>query len=395
MTSPETSQQKIKAGTAEVADYIAVAAYETNMGNLERARQLARAAVDKQPNNLNALNAYVTATKVKADDPVAGIIAKLARVPNLSPVQTSLLSFLYAKCLDDSNQYKAAFKYFCKANAHAQKVYDPMATTGFANRLMQAVSAIPDLPAPPTDQKLIFIVGMPRSGSSLMAQCLAGHDRIRSMGEISSLGQSIDPEAASGKRTGAISPLKFVQEIDADKIALAQQTYLRLIEEHRGGGDVLIDKMPENYWMAWLIPLIFPNALILHAKRTPIATCWSCFRNDFKFGHPYSYDRDHMVSHYRNYQRLMAQFKPRASRNWIDVTLEDLSADPKKTLTPIFKTLGLDWQDGCLRPDKVEGPVATLSKWQVRQPVKPQLAARWKNYLPYLEDMAEALDAPL
>lgn len=395
MTSSAILKHKVKSGSAKVVDYIELAAHETNMGNLDRARELAKIAVDKQPNNLNALNAYVTATKVKAGDPVLVIIEKLTKVRNLLPAQASLLYFMYAKCLDDTNEYQKAFEYFSKANTASQKTYNSADTDNFARKLMDAVAGIPKISALPSDQKLAFIIGMPRSGSSLMAQCLAGHDQIRSMGEVSALGQSIDPSAARGDRTGAISPLQFIHGLTKDRLKQAQDTYLQLIEGHVGGGDILIDKMPENYWMAWLIPLIFPNALILHAQRTPIATCWSCYRNDFKYGHTYSYDQETMAAHYRNYQRLMAQFQPTAGDNWIDVRLEDLSADPQATLTPILSQLGLDWQDGCLRPDKVSGPVATLSKWQVRQPVKPQLAARWKNYLPYLRDMQDFLDQPL
>ncbi len=345
-------------------------------GDFIGARALCQQVFDHDPGTLGALQTYMAVTRVGADDPVLKRLRGFADARGLDPRLMSQVQFLLGKGLDDIGDHAGAFAAFVAANRLKHQPFNSAGQERLVAALLAAVADRPALVLPPSRPRMIFVLGMPRSGTSLVAQMLGAHDAIQNRGELTALGQAARAE------TPDLAAL-------ASGLTKAQATGIRdtyLAQARQGAtAPVLVDKMPENYWLAWLIPALFPDALILHMHRDPRATCWSCFRNDFGHGHGYSTDFPTLTAHYARYVRMVAAFRPLADRQWIDIALNDLVADPRAQLAPVVAKLGLDWQPAMASPGQSGGPLPTLSRWQARQPPDPIIANGWRAYLPLLQ----------
>lgn len=344
-----------------------------NAGDFGRVREIADEIFSFAPGSLNGFWLYMMSGRIAPGDAVFARIEMAARHRTLDNAVASQLQFMLGKGYDDQARHAEAFTAFVAANRLKGARHDPVATRRTAEALIAAWRAIPDITLSVNPPRLVFVLGMPRSGTSLAAQMLGRHPSVANLGEQTALGAAL----------GAPDPVRFVATLDKARLETARRAYLEGIGAAQRPEPFLVDKMPENYWFAGLIPLLFPDAVILHMRRPRLATCWSCFRNDFRAGHAYSYDFRQLLAQYDTHLRLTAAARERSGPRWREIDLEHLTADPHGTLTPVLVLLGLDWDSACLTPE-AGGETATLSKWQVRQGIDPGIPKGWQAYRPLI-----------
>ena len=230
----------------------------------------------------------------------------------------------------------------------------------------------------------IFIVGMPRSGSSLIEQILASHGQVQGMGESAALSDLVDRDFAGA----SAAPADWRRLAEAYLAAMRARGW----RGAEGGGGRLVDKTLENHLRVGLIHLMFPKAVILHSVRDPVDTCLACWRQLFASGNETLYDLRQIGEAYVLYRRMMRHWQSVLPGRMVEVSHEALVADPEgQTRWLVTQACALDWDPACLRFHETKAPVRTASAAQVRQPVFQTSVGRWRRYEGRLGPLLEAL----
>jgi hypothetical protein len=240
-----------------------------------------------------------------------------------------------------------------------------------------------EFPAP------IFIVGMPRSGTSLVEQILASHPDVAAAGELEVM-DDVERRAASiiGGRGGYP---KCLRGATASEMTALADHYLGVIADIAKGARFVTDKLPINYERLGLIERLFPNARIVHTTRYALDTCLSCYFQNFGNTHTYSSNLRALGEVYRIYERLMAHWHATLSIRILDVSYEDLVSDPEQAVRTLLEFCDLPWDPRCLDFHKSTRYVNTASYDQVRQPIYQSSVGRWKHYESHLGELIDAL----
>lgn len=295
----------------------------------------------------------------------------------LSDAQQGDLLFALGKAYDDQGRFKRAFECYQQANTLRCKRFDREAHSRWVDMIIEGDSAWPAGGGSDSRQP-VFIVGMPRSGTSLLQQCLSRHPQIAAAGELDAINQL----------AGSDYP-RSVLGWNASQRAEAVASYLSQLQASGRGEEVRIcDKMPMNFLFIGLIRRLFPRASIVHCRRHPIATCLSNFFQDFEFGNDYSYQLEDLASYYRDYQRLMSHWRQSEAVNMIEISYEALVLEQEQTLRRVSAFIGVDWDDALLdHTGGGRGISQTASTWQVRQPMYARSVDHWKHYRQWLEPL--------
>lgn len=217
----------------------------------------------------------------------------------------------------------------------------------------------------------VFVLGMPRSGTSLVEQIIASHHQAFGAGEVRFW------STVATRHVGALLDGQF----DADLLSSLALDYEKNLRTQAPDALRIVDKMPGNFMFIGLIHAVFPNARILHTIRHPIDTCLSIYFQNFPSGHEYANELEDLVHYYREYHRLMAHWRSVLPPEvFLDVPYEALVDDQEGWSRKIIDFIGLEWDDRCLEFYNTERRVGTASNWQVRQPVYKTSKERWRNY---------------
>jgi tetratricopeptide (TPR) repeat protein len=232
----------------------------------------------------------------------------------------------------------------------------------------------------------IFIVGMPRSGSTLIEQILASHPRVEGLGECGALYQTVQARFPyQPNPPGAADDQEHFRRMADDYLA-------RLRGLGWGKAPFVVDKMLGNYMHVGMIHLMFPNAVIINSVRDPVDTCFACFRKLFRTGNELTYDLADIGALYVRYRQMMAHWDSVLPGRVVSVSHEDLVADPDHRIRWLVEeACGLKWDDACLRFHETKRPVRTASVAQVRQPIFRTSVARWRRYQRHLGPLFDAL----
>ena len=239
----------------------------------------------------------------------------------------------------------------------------------------------------------VFIVGMPRSGTTLVEQILASHPKVFGAGELSEFSKAV---TSLGMPNGALSFPETVPGLSAEQLRQLGTSYLDAIEAAAPGAERITDKMPANFRFVGLIHLALPNARIIHMRRDPVDTCLSCFSLLFVGDLPYCYDLGELGRYYRAYQTLMEHWRQVLPAGvMLEVQYEEVVADVERQARQIVAYCGLEWDDACLAFYRTQRPIRTSSAAQVRQPIYRTSVGRWKPYRHLLQPLIKELGVEL
>lgn len=293
---------------------------------------------------------------------------------------------------DRRGDFDASFDHHRTSKTLTGAHYDAGAHSAFVDRIVATFNRefLDSAPRPSQISELpVFIVGMPRSGTSLVEQILASHAQVFGAGELDTLSRM-----AQTLPTRLGSPQRFPEccrELTTDALDRAGMDYLSVMHRLSGNASRITDKMPHNFLHLGLIQLLFPGARIIHVRRNPLDTCLSCYFQEFSNAHAYTRNLEDLGAHYRDYQRLMEHWLRVLRIPLLDLRYEELVAHPQTMMRRLTDFCGLPWDQACEAFYKTDRVVATLSSSQVREPLNTKSIDRWKNYEHHLLPLKSAL----
>jgi tetratricopeptide (TPR) repeat protein len=314
-----------------------------------------------------------------------------ARCSDPLPEQKQLHAAL-GKAYESLALYDDAFKHFRRANELIQQQYDPDDFTRFVDRTIAAFSGSFLAAAPRarvSSNRPVFIIGMPRSGTSLVEQVLASHPLVYGAGELQDIGE-ISKELPSSLGTDPTST-DWTTRLTQEHLDAAALRYLSRLAEFSRDALRVTDKLPHNFLHVGLIELLFPAARIIHCVRDPVDTCLSCYFQDFGGQHLYSARLPWLGRHYSDYLRLMEHWKAVITLPILEMPYEQLIADPEAGIRRLVEFCGVPWDERCLRFHEFDRPVTTQSYDQARRPIYRSSAGKWRRYAAHLGELFEAL----
>lgn len=239
----------------------------------------------------------------------------------------------------------------------------------------------------------VFIVGMPRSGTTLAEQIIGSHSEVFAAGEMLGI-KKIVSDLTHASRGNDIKYPNNVGDMNSEVLKSMGESHLsNLRDTYSNEALRIIDKLPENFLYLGLIAILFPNARIIHMKRDPMATCWSCYAQYFQnfAALSYTFDLSALGFYYTQYRRLMEHWQNVLPIKVLDVQYETLLDNQERVSRQMIDHIGLDWEDTCLNFHQRDEAVLTASVWQVRQPIYKASVEKWRRYETYLEPLRMAL----
>jgi tetratricopeptide (TPR) repeat protein len=390
---PADAEVSCQAALATNPNYVEALSFlgelRADRGQFGEAEKLFQRAIEINPDFSFAFTSIVTHRKMTSDDSSWLQGAEALAAKQLPLGHEISLRYALGKYFDDLGQYDNAFSNYRQANELTKRYgssYDRAKLTQRVDRIISTFDAASlrqcysgasasDLP--------VFIIGMPRSGTSLTEQILASHPAVFGGGEVTFWNAAYDDyrDAELEGRAGG------------DLIAGMARDYLEHLASLSGGVPRVVDKMPANFMYAGLIHAVFPQARIIHMLRHPLDTCLSIyFQNFFNIG-PYANDLDDLAHYYREYLRITRHWRAvLPATTLLEVPYEALIGDQEAWSRRMLDFIGLPWDPRCLDFHRTERVVITASKWQVRQRLTSASAGRWRHYEKYVAPLRHLLD---
>ena len=396
------------------------------LGQMDRAEELFMRALEFKPDNLAARIHISQVKKVKPDDGnFAALLAEEKKSGGFSENKKLSLHFALGKCLDDTKDHEKAFPHFlegCRIK-RAKLSYDPEhAARQFAGVMDIFDKATLDRLRGAGDPSgvPVFVLGMPRSGTTLTEQIIASHPAVYGAGELHDLLRIAERNIASnalplpnpsdnsasglpdsGLRAfgapvnGRGALLSFpdnLRALDQATLSAWGADYVAGLKQRAPDAKHITDKMPANFFAVGLIHLMLPNAKIIHVNRNPVDTCLSCFTRLFNRKQEHTYDLAELGQYYVHYARLMEHWREVLPAGaFLDVQYEDIVADQEAQARRLIAYCGLEWNDACLDFHNTKRSIRTASVTQVRQPIYTSSVERWRHYERFLGPLLDAL----
>lgn len=363
------------------------------LGKLDAAERDLNKVLQLQPGNPNA-HWILSNVRKAVDEKHIQVLEELVTQEERNPKALAFLNYGLGKELEDLQQWDRAYAAFERGATHRRRIidydekaeiemYEAFSKTFTADWLQQSAAGCEDPSA-------IFIVGQPRTGTTLVERIITSHSSVHSAGELRQFGTCMrrlsnyrEPKRNSAKLAG------LTADIDAEKLGKA---YLATTKMMRGATPRFVDKLPPNYLNIPLILKALPKAKIIHLIRDPMDACFSSYKQLFADAYPHSYDQVEMARHHARYYRMMALWRERFPGRFFDIVYEDVARDLEPNARALIDYLQLPWEDACLHFHKQTAAVTTASAVQVRQPVHTGSIGRWRRYEKNLQTMQQTLD---
>ena len=363
-----------------------------SVGRLDEVERYYRRAVELKPNYAEAYRNLFSIRKIEEQDSVIGSVEKLYGETSASAEDRMHFAFGLGKAYDDLGHYAEAFAYLTEANRLKRQsfAYDVAQDARFFLRIREVFQESlfkRHAKAGRRDDTPIFIIGMIRSGTTLVEQILASHPAVFGAGELHDLSTVAD---SAVQERGLRFP-ESIEDLDDAAFNRLADDYLRRLRVRGGRARHVTDKMPSNFCHVGLIRLIVPSARIIHVRRNPLDTCLSVFANYFVHDHPYAYDLTELGAYYRHYEALMEHWRHVIPDGMLELSYEALIEQPEAEIRRLLDSCNLPFDPACLSFHETKRPVQTASVSQVRQPLYRKSLARWRNYEAQLKPLRSAL----
>ena len=380
----DPKSEKGLAGTAEILE---------RKGDLEASYAIVRPIIDagNPPPGIVAVFSTLARRFGREDDAIT-IIEEMLATSDLIREQQNALSFRLARLYDVKGEFDLAFRHYSKGNELKTTPFDPSALSEWVKRITEFYTKenVARLPRSTNESESpVFVVGMPRSGTSLTEQILSSHPKVCGAGELEDIPLFLR-EIAGGPGSDQYYP-ECLTETDSVTLDTIAERHLDKLRERDDGAARFTDKMPYNFLYLGFISQLFPKARVIHCVRDPLDTCLSCFFQNFARGNFQTYDLRHLGGYYVQYQRLMRHWHEVLDIPIMDLVYEDLVADLEGKSRELVDFVGLDWDPQCLRFHESKRIVNTASYDQVRQPIYTRSVERWRHYERHLGPLKEAL----
>jgi tetratricopeptide (TPR) repeat protein len=370
-----------------------------SVGRLDEAREYILKALRLNDTMYGAyanLNDLVDFSKDVGDELFDRMDAIFEASTNLEAEHLLPLHFAYAKALEDRGQHAKALDHYIVGGRmkRAQLDYKEEDTFAFFDAIREAfpkeVFANRKY-AGIQDERPVFIIGMPRSGSTLVEQILSSHPDVYGAGEVKylsrALGQLRDRFPSLPKYP------QMMAKITPAQLDIVGKNYLAALSNGAGDAKRITDKLLTNYFFVGFIHLLYPKAKFIHTARDPVDTCLSGFTKLFKDDMPHSYDLSELGRYYRKYREVMEHWEKVLPKGTLKtVVYEDVVANTEKEAKALIEFIGLEWDEKCLEFHKSDRPVKTASVAQVRKPIYKTAVKRWKKYGAGLKPLADAIE---
>ena len=376
----------IKANLASCAVFV---------GELDVARQAYRELLAINPGHQR--NHYQLARTERATD--TGHIEQmeaLLATNNLPPDRNIFLYYALGKEYEDLQQWDKAFEYFQKGGEAVTSIADYDVSTDIAiiDSIIETCSRgwLEKGPAPPAQDKTpLFVVGLPRTGTTLTERIIAAHSQVVSVGETEFV-QMVMRRESGVPGVEKMSPA-IVEAVAKKDAAVVSEGYMDTIRYRLGDEAIFVDKLPFNVLYLGFIAKAWPGKPIVLQKRNPMDSCFSMYKQVFTWAYKYSYNLDHLGDYYIAYERLCRHWRELLGDRLVEVHYEDMVADQEMQTRRLLDELGLPFEEACLHFEKNATPTATASSVQVRQKVHTGSVERWRRYEAQLQPLREKLES--
>jgi tetratricopeptide (TPR) repeat protein len=382
----ESYKQALKIKPDYVQAYNNIGIALKDKGDLEAAIESYKQVLKIKPDYAEVYRNLSNIHRYKEHDEYFLKMQSLCQSSSVSDEQRCHLNFALSKASEDLNEVSQSFNYLKIGNELRKKIlsYDIKKDIELFSQLKKAYPSIAlQSVVESSDLKPIFILGMPRSGTTLVEQIVSSHSEVTGAGELSYVSRFGDPTAR-----GAIKP-------NAKMILDFRQRYIEALKKRSDGRSIVTDKMPQNFLYVGLIFSAFPDAKVIHVNRDPAATCWSNYKHYFidkDLG--YCYDLDDTVTYFGLYTDLMQFWLGHYGDRIYNLNYDNLTINQDDETRKLIEYLELEWENGCLSPQHNKRSVRTVSQQQVRQKVYQGSSQQWRKFEPYLNGAFNQLTEP-
>ncbi|WP_152661347.1 tetratricopeptide repeat-containing sulfotransferase family protein [Halioglobus maricola] len=362
-----------------------------SMGELTEAEQAFDRVIDLEPDLAEAwLHRSRLRTQRQESNHVNELAVALGR-PELSWREEMNLRYALAKEHEDLGQYDESFAELGRASrlrrGHMKHdaVADLRAIDGIIDAFGASYFSVEHIGA--NTRAPIFIVGLPRTGTTLVERIIGAHSEVIAAGELNNFAECLGVQLAAQKPTDRLDFIRRAAGVDHASLG---EAYIESTRHLAGNSARFIDKLPLNFLYCGLIHRAMPNAKIVHLSRHPMDTCYAIYKTLFKQAYPFSYELLELGNYYLSYCKLMAHWRQMMPGAIYDVSYERLVSNPEYETRQLIQACGLEWEDRCLQFHKSSAPSMTASLAQVRKPMYTSSVGRWQQYrdgLRPLEDL--------
>ena len=382
-------EKAVKGAPRHVEGLLTLGQLEARVGHFEAAESWFKRALEINPKASHAWVGLAALRRMTSADGAWLEGAEASADSGLPPLIEANVRYAIGKYYDEVGDFGRAFRSYQRANElvkTAAEPYDRDARTRFVDNLIRAyprAAAGEEQPGGSDSALPVFVVGMPRAGTTLIEQIIASHPAARGAGELEFWGFTVRKHETSLQRERPSEALRR-------KLAAK---YLRALTPHASGALRVVDKSPFNSDYLGIIHTVLPQARVVHVRRDPVDTCLSCYFQDFPPSLNFTLELADLAHYYRQYRRLMDHWSATLPRGTLlDVPYEELIADQQGWSRRIIEFLGLPWDERCLSFHTTDRSVLTASYWQVRQRIYQSSVGRWRNYQKFIGPLLELKD---
>ena len=368
-----------------------------SLGELDKAKEYAYKILNLQPNHSAThrfISLIINHKSDKSHLPKIIGIEKSENFKNYSLNEKTDIFFSLGKAFEDLKDYEKSFNYLEKANLIKNKEINYNLSNH--EKLTKSIIKLFDSfdfeknKKKATEKKIIFICGMPRSGSTLVEQMIAAHNEVSGAGELSYVRDTVAKNFLEELR---FNKQKIIEEASAERNILAEQ-YIELLKHHKFETNIVTDKAPQNFLWLGFIKIFFPNSKIIHSYRNSKDNCLSIFKNYFPSNDMlWSFDQSNIANYYNLYLDLMNFWKTKFNKSIYDINYEHLVQSPEEELKKIFSFCNLSWDPDCLNfYQSKKTPISTVSVNQASKPIYKSSVNSNEGFSKYLTEMFHILD---
>jgi len=388
-------QNLVKSGHESSSLFYNIATMKRFLGQINEAEQALNKAIDLNPLDYEAIALRTDIITQTTNNNHVMELKTLLADGIKEPKNSVKINFALAKELEDLGQHQASFHYL-KVGADIRRThmqYHPENELNNIKRVIETFegSWLAKTADGTSQQAPIFIIGLPRTGTTLVERILESHSKVSSAGELNNFALKLvelTKQLASQNTGATLDLVGQSQHINFDELGMK---YTESTEGLAPVGSVLIDKMPLNFLYAGLIHKALPQAKIIHLRRHPIDCCYAIYKKLFKSTYPFSYNLNELANYYLAYRKLMDHWHQVMPNVIYDIEYENIVANVESETEKLLTFCGLDWQDNCLRFYENKSASTTASAAQVRQPIYNHSVAKWRHYKDELAPLIQRL----